>query len=100
MAKQSRNRQRGKDIEKAVAKRFNGQRIGLFGGEDIMHTKFSIEVKSRKKFIGRKWMKQCIDNAPHDKVPIVVVHESHKPHYKDMVIISVDDFLRVEGARK
>lgn len=95
-----RNRQRGKETEKAIAKIFNGERMGLLGGEDVRHQKFSIEVKSRIKFVGKKWMTQAERNNKRAKIPIVVVHEKNKSHENDLVIINIQDFLRVEEARK
>ena len=50
----STNRRRGKDAERKIAEMFEGKRIGIMGGEDVMHPYFSIEVKSRKAFIGEK----------------------------------------------
>jgi len=96
--KQSRNRQRGKECEREVAKIFNGKRIGILGDEDILHPVYSIEVKSRKKFSGRKWMEQCKKNNKDNKIPIVVVHEANKPHNTDLVLINVNDFLEVNDA--
>ena len=95
-----RNRQRGKEVEKAIAKIFNGDRMGLFGGEDVKHPKFSIEVKSRLKFVAKKWMAQANRNNKNNKIPIVVVHEKNTHHENDLVIINIQDFLRIEEARK
>ena len=97
MVKQSRNRQRGKESEKVIAKLFGGQRIGLLGKEDIFHPKYSIEVKSRKKFVGRKWFDQCEKNNIDNKIPIVVIHEANKPHNTDLVLIKVKDLLDEKG---
>lgn len=93
MVKKSRNRERGKESEKEVAKLFNGKRMGLLGGEDIFHPKFSIEVKSRKKFAAVKWMDQSKKNNKDNKIPIVVVHQANKHHENDLVLINIMDFL-------
>ena len=92
MVKQSRNRQRGKDSERQIAKLLGGKRVGILGDEDVMHPVYSIEVKSRKKFSGRKWMEQCKKNNKDNKIPIVVIHEANKPHSTDLVLIGIKDF--------
>lgn len=90
----NRNRQRGKECEKAIAKMFNGKRVGILGNEDVQHPKYSIEVKSRVKFVGKKWMEQCERNNIDNKIPLVVVHEMNKKHDNDFVIMKISDFLK------
>ncbi len=94
MVKQSRNRQRGKECERAIAKLFNGKRVGILGNEDVSHPRYSIEVKSRVKFVAKKWMKQCERNNIDKKIPLVVVHEMNKNHSNDLVIMKINDFLK------
>jgi len=96
MVKQSRNRDRGKDAERAVAKMLGGKRIGLMGGEDVFHPTYSIEVKSTKSFVGRKWMLQCIKNNKDNKIPMVVVHQANTRHEDDLVMIRMKDFKRID----
>lgn len=100
MVKQSRNRQRGKEVEKHIAKMFNGKRIGLLGKEDVLHPIYSIEVKSRKKFVGKKWIEQCKKNNQDNKIPIVVVHEANKNHKNDLVIINIEDFIEITDSKE
>ena len=97
MVKQSRNRQRGKDCEREIAKIVGGKRIGILGDEDVLHPRYSIEVKSRKKFVGNKWMKQCIKNNKDNKIPIVVIHEANKNHLEDFVLIKLKDFMEIKN---
>lgn len=97
MVKQARNRQRGKDAEKRIAQLLGGKRIGIMGGEDIFHPLYSIEVKSRKSFIGRTWMQQAQRNNKDSKISLVVVHKTNTPHYEDLVILSLEDFKKVQG---
>ncbi|MDM7320241.1 MAG: hypothetical protein P3W91_000765 [Fervidobacterium sp.] len=88
------NRQRGKRAERRVAELVGGRRVGVLGGEDIMHDAFSIEVKSRKKFVAQRWMEQAEKNA-QGKMAVVVVH-IHKEKYEDaFVIVRLKDFLRL-----
>jgi len=94
------NRRRGKRSQKAVAEIFKGKDIGILGGVDVITDKFSIEVKSRKKFVGEGWFRQLISNMKGDslaegKTPIVIVHITHKRHKNDYVMMKVEDFLNL-----
>ncbi|MEM4134344.1 MAG: hypothetical protein QXV73_04030 [Candidatus Micrarchaeia archaeon] len=90
----NRNRQRAKEVERAVAKKVGGRRVGILGQEDISHDKFSIEVKSRKVFVAEKWFAQAEKNAK-GKVPLLIVHVTGKRHDNDYVIMKLKDFLGV-----
>ena len=87
-----RNRKRGKSAEKAIAEALGGARVGLLGGEDVFHPKFSIEVKSREKFVVEKWFKQCEKNNKKDKIPLVIVHVLSNLHDNDYCILKLKDF--------
>ncbi len=91
----NRNRQRGKECEREIAKIFGGRRVGILGNEDVAHPIYSIEVKSRKSFVGRKWMEQCKRNNIDNKIPLVVVHEMNKSHSSDLVVINIKDFMEI-----
>lgn len=91
---QNRNRERSKRVERAIAKKVGGRRVGILGQEDISHEKFSIEVKLRKAFVAEKWMRQAERNAK-GKVPLVIVHVTGKRHDNDYVIIKLKDFKEV-----
>ena len=54
------NRARGKSAERRIAALMNGRRVGILGKEDVETDKFSIEVKSRKKFVASGWMDQAV----------------------------------------
>ena len=90
-----RNRQRGKEVERAIARRLNGRRVGLMGGEDVAHDRFSVEVKSRQKFAGEAFMAQAKRNAPEGKIPVAVVHVHGKAHDNDLVMVRLQDFERL-----
>ncbi len=96
----NKNRQRGKATERAVAKRLDGKRVGVMGGEDVEHPIFSIEVKSRKAFVATDWMAQSARNCPEGKVPLVVVHVTGQRHTEDMVILRMKDFEDFLGKLK
>jgi hypothetical protein len=86
------NRGRGKRNEKALASILDGERIGLFGGEDIrIGKKYSVEAKSRRAFVAENWMLQAEKNCK-GKIPFVVVHLTGKNHLKDLVIMRLENF--------
>ena len=97
----TRNRNRGKRHERAVVKLLGGMRTGVLGGEDIYHSKFSIECKSRQKipkWFAKMW-EQTLRNCK-DKIPILVLHELHKQQLDDLVVISMRDFLKLLESTK
>ncbi|HQO99973.1 MAG TPA: hypothetical protein PL042_05115 [Caldisericia bacterium] len=87
------NRQRGKRNEKDLCKILGGERVGIFGGEDIAikDKKISIEAKSRQSFVAEKWMEQSEKNCK-GKLPLVIVHIKGKNHNKDLVLIRLEQF--------
>ncbi len=91
-----RNRHRGKDTERALARRLGGRRTGVLGGEDINHSLLSIEAKSRQRFIGESFMAQAKRHS-NGKIPAVIVHVHHKPHDQDLVILELRDFEGLFG---
>jgi len=91
---QVQSRRRGKDNERALAKRLKGNRVGLLGMEDISHPLFSIEVKTRKglpKFLVKCYA-QAKANCPKNKTPLVILHQLNSRREKDLVIMSLGDF--------
>lgn len=94
-----RNRRRAKKAEKAVAEIMGGVRVGIMGGEDVSCGKFSVEVKSRKKFTAEKWFLQSCKNAK-GKIPIVVIHVTGKHHDNDYVMMRLKDFMEVTNEDK
>lgn len=93
-----RNRDRGKEAEKRVATYLGGKRIGLLGGEDVQHETFSIEVKSREKFVAKGWYDQCKKNAPKGKIPLVVVSLKSQPIAKGYAILRLEDLATLIDA--
>ena len=89
-------RNRGKNHERAIAKRLNGDRIGCTGlaTPDVVNDRFSVECKSRQLF--PSWlthaMKQAVTNAPEGKTPIVILHQTGQRHDSDLVIMRLQDF--------
>ncbi len=90
------NRRRGKDAERALAKRLKGQRTGVLGGEDISHPLLSIEVKSRTRFAGERFMAQAKRHC-NGKIPAVIIHVTGRPHGHDLVMLELRDFEDLFG---
>jgi hypothetical protein len=98
--KRSINRQRGKNHERAIAKRLGGKRVGIFGGQDVEHDLYSIEAKSRQKFVATGWMDQAVRNAPANKIPVVIVHVTNQRRDNDLVMMRMKDFEDWHGTLK
>lgn len=90
----NKNRLRGKRNEKALAKKLGCDRVGIFGKEDLKHSKYSFECKSRKTFVADSWMGQAIKNCPEGKIPILIVHKLGKHHDNDLIIMRLSDFTK------
>lgn len=86
-----------KDNERAIAKQFNGTRVGVTGKatEDVSQEKFSIECKARKNFALYDWMKQAVHNCPDGKTPIVQLHIKNKSHKNDLIAMRLSDFQKL-----
>lgn len=97
MSLQSNNKQRGKAHQKRISEELNGMNVGTLGGEDVIvfDPPLSIECKSRKKFIGESWFKQCEENNKRKVTPVVVVHITGKHVDNDIVMIKMKDFKRL-----
>lgn len=96
MSLQSRNRERGKETEKAIAKLLGGRRVGILGKEDIDHPDYTVEVKSRKSFAGSKFLEQAERHNADDKTAIAIVHVTGQRHGNDIVMMRLRDFLKEE----
>lgn len=95
-----RNRQRGKRNEKALAKLMNAERVGIFGKEDGRDEMFSMEWKSRKTFVGQKWMEQAVTNCPEGKIPLVTVHVTGQRRMNDLVMVRLCDWIDLHSGLK
>ena len=85
-----------KACERAVAAILGGERVGCTGKAtpDVVTERLAVEVKHREKL--PKWltaaMEQAEQNAPEDKLPVVVLHEKHKRHCQDLVVVRLAHF--------
>jgi hypothetical protein len=98
MSLQSRNRERGKEAEKAIAKLLGGRRVGILGKEDIYHPDYTVEVKSRKAFAGSQFLEQAEKHNPGDKTALAIVHVTGKRYADDIVMMRLKDFLTMKEA--
>lgn len=89
-----RNRNRGKSLQRRIAKKLNGKNIGIIGGHDVETELFAIECKSLKSFVGVSYMEQAIKNCPKTHTPMVVVHVTTKKQ-DDLVILNMKNFISV-----
>ena len=96
-----------KACERKVAALLGGRRIPVSGrgcgdNPDIHHELFSIEVKSRKTIPA--WledaMRQAEASVKDGRLPVVVLHQDHRPYTESLVLLRLSDFadyLKVES---
>ncbi len=92
-----RNRQRGKELEREIARLLGGKRIGLLGQEDVQHPVWSIECKERKRVVIEAWMAQAEKYSTIDKTPLLVIHKLGKSHNQDIVCMRLYEFILWHG---
>jgi len=98
----NKNRRRGKDLERFLAKDLNGRRIGILGHEDIITERFSIEAKERKEhptFL-KKAIAQAIRNSREEKIPVFILHRLYDEHENDLVIMQYADWKKLFANKK
>ena len=84
-----------KQTERAIAKRLNGQRMGVSGRAtaDVVNGWLAVEVKHRKRLPA--WLKAALEQARNgagERLPIVVLHEAGQRHTNDLVLLRLADF--------
>lgn len=94
------NRRRGKRVQRNLAKKLGGENLGILGGFDIRLPLFSIEVKSRKRFLGEKFMEQAERNCEKSKTPLVIVHKTNSKYEEDLVIIRLKHFKELSSSEE
>lgn len=87
-----------KQTERRIAKAFGGKRNSLSGSNskvtsaDVIHSRYYIEVKERKKIPFYKVFLEVKENAKKEgRIPILVIHEKNRK--EDLVIIGMSDFI-------
>jgi hypothetical protein len=89
------NRRRGKRVQKKINDKLGADNVGTLGGEDGKHSKFSIECKGLKKFVGEKYMMQAENNNVRKVIPLVVVHLVGSKYEDDLVMIRFKHFKKL-----
>ncbi len=84
-----------KNVERAIAKRLNGKRLGATGQAtaDVVSDWLSAEVKHRRKL--PEWLKDALAQAQAgsgERLPIVILHENGQRHDNDLVLMRLADF--------
>lgn len=92
------NRRRGRRIENKLNDLLGMVRGGLYGGADGFDSHFTVEIKSRKTFVGQKFMDQSIKNNKNDKIPLYIVHITNNKYENAHVCIRLKDWLRLMEA--
>ena len=93
----ARNRHRGKNTERNVAKIIGGKRIGILGKDDVQAGPFSIEVKDRQKSLAHSFMAQACRNCSPVLTPLVVIHKKNSSNHDDLVCIRMKDWIDFYG---
>lgn len=83
-----------KAVERALAKRLNGERTGHLGVADVTCDWLSVEVKNRKRL--PQWVRDAIEqakrNAGFSQLPIAILHQTGQRHAGDLVVMALADF--------
>lgn len=83
-----------KAVERALAKRLNGERTGHLGVADVQTDWLSVEVKSRKTL--PQWLRDAIAqakrNAGLEQLPVAILHQKGQRHAGDLVVMALADF--------
>lgn len=85
-----------KAVERRIAARLGAERVGCTGKAtaDVVTDWLSVEVKARKALPG--WLLNAMSQAEQasedGRLPIVVLHQKHKHHDDDLVMLRLSDF--------
>ena len=84
-----------KAVERAIAKRLSGQRVGCTGlaTPDVTTDKLSVEIKTRQALPG--WLRGAMAQSKRNsngKLAIVVLHQVGHRHDDDIVAMRLSDF--------
>ena len=89
-----------KGVERAIAQRLAGERVGHLGGADVVTDWLAVEVKTRKALPGwiRDAVAQAKRNAGISQLPVAILHQVGQRHAGDLVVIALADFEGWFGA--
>jgi hypothetical protein len=81
-------------VERAIAQRLGGERIGHLGGADIDAGWLSVEVKTRRTL--PQWIRDAIAqtkrNGGVEQLSVVILHQQGQRHNGDLVVMTLADF--------
>ena len=95
---------RGKDTERAIARKVQGERLGntVMATPDVVSDGLVLECESRESL--PLWLVKAltkvVTKAPHGKVPVVVLHQVGKKHDADIVCLRLRDFEALRQVQK
>ena len=96
----SKQRRRGNELERNVAKALGGDRVGHYGGTDVVTEHWAVECKSRQTV--PKWLTDAVAQAARHagdgQTPLAVVHQLGARHDDDLVVMRRADFIEWFGA--
>jgi len=84
-----------KAVERAIAKRLGGERVGPSGKStaDVITPTLAVEVKMRRRLPA--WLTDAMAQAAaasDGRLPILVLHQKGQRHDGDLVILRLSDF--------
>lgn len=83
-----------KAVERRIARELGGQRVGQYGGADVVTDSLAIECKQRKSFPTWLWaaIRQAEKNAGDQQSPVVILHETGNRYEDDLVMMRLSVF--------
>lgn len=89
-----------KGVERKLAQRLGGERVGHLGGADVQTVWLSVEVKTRKEL--PQWLRDAVAQAKRNsgvsQLPVAILHQVGQRHAGDLVVIALADFEGWFGA--
>lgn len=86
--------------ERVIAARLGGVRVPVNGrargsAPDVAHEDLAIEIKTRAGI--PDWLEEALLQAEassplHQKLPIAIIHEDHRPYTASLVVLRLSDF--------
>ena len=89
-----------KGVERAIAQRLGGERVGHLGGADVVTDWLAVEVKTRKEL--PQWLRDAVAQAKRhagiSQLPVAILHQVGQRHAGDIVCLRLADFQDWFGA--
>ena len=97
----SKNRNRGKALERFIAKDLGGRRVGILGKADVELPGMILECKERKRL--PRFIAHCFEQVEKYESKLrrgVVLHELGQEHDEDIVMVRLKHFREILGRLK